>query len=63
MALTSGTRLGPYAIAAQIGVGGMEEVEPSRFQSIPGRDGSRLRVSWCWMVGDEQTGCSRLARV
>ena len=26
MALTSGTRLGPYEIAAQIGVGGMGEV-------------------------------------
>ncbi len=26
MALTPGTRLGPYAITAQIGVGGMEEV-------------------------------------
>ena len=26
MALQSGTRLGPYAIAAQIGVGGMGEV-------------------------------------
>ncbi len=26
MALTPGTRLGPYAIAAQIGVGGMGEV-------------------------------------
>ncbi len=26
MALTPGTRLGPYEIAAQIGVGGMEEV-------------------------------------
>ncbi len=26
MALTVGTRLGPYAIAAQIGVGGMGEV-------------------------------------
>ena len=26
MALTSGTRLGPYEITAQIGVGGMEEV-------------------------------------
>ncbi len=26
MALTAGTRLGPYAITAQIGVGGMGEV-------------------------------------
>ena len=26
MALASGTRLGPYAITAQIGVGGMGEV-------------------------------------
>ncbi len=26
MALTSGTRLGPYAITAQIGVGGMGKV-------------------------------------
>ena len=26
MALTPGTRLGPYEIAAQIGVGGMGEV-------------------------------------
>ena len=26
MALTPGTRLGPYAITAQIGVGGMGEV-------------------------------------
>ena len=26
MALTSGTRLGPYEIATQIGVGGMGEV-------------------------------------
>ncbi len=26
MALTPGTRLGPYEITAQIGVGGMEEV-------------------------------------
>ena len=26
MALTSGTRLGPYEITAQIGVGGMGEV-------------------------------------
>ncbi len=26
MALTAGTRLGPYEIAAQIGVGGMGEV-------------------------------------
>ena len=27
MALTPGTRLGPYEIAAQIGVGGMGEVQ------------------------------------
>ena len=30
MALASGTRLGPYAIAAQIGVGGMGEVYCAR---------------------------------
>ena len=30
MALQSGTRLGPYEIAAQIGVGGMGEVYQAR---------------------------------
>ena len=40
MALTSGTRLGPYEIAAQIGVGGMGEVATVR--RLPGRPA----VSW-----------------
>ena len=30
MALASGTRLGPYEITAQIGVGGMGDVHPAR---------------------------------
>ncbi len=39
MALTAGTRLGPYAITAQIGVGGMGEVYPAAV--VPYRQISR----------------------
>ena len=36
-------------------------VEPRRFRSIPGRDGSRFLGSGRVMVGDQETGCNRLA--
>ncbi len=36
MALTAGTRLGPYEITAQIGVGGMGEVVGKSLSWVPG---------------------------
>ena len=44
MALTPGTRLGPYAITAQIGVGGMGEVCPGHRDLVHYSPDSRGKV-------------------
>ncbi len=55
MALTSGTRLGPYAITAQIGVGGMGEVYRARDTKLKREVGGAAGASACspktpWIV-------------
>ena len=52
MALTPGTRLGPYAITAQIGVGGMGEVK--------GRTAVYLDTARAWE--QPSLGCVRAAQ-
>ena len=42
MALQPGTRLGPYEVTAQIGVGGMGEVDKARGVLDPGEAGHRF---------------------
>ena len=54
MALASGTRLGPYEIAAQIGVGGMGQVYRAT-DLLPSRPAHRpvtiTRMSWILGLG------------
>ena len=47
MALTIGTRLGPYAIAARIGVGGSDFVKDNQRLARSERERARLFVSSC----------------